>query len=71
MERIRMSRRSLEAERASLLRVWGRTFDVGGEHHSRIVRDEGTVDHIASIVEEADRTGRLNLTVVARVVHLT
>jgi hypothetical protein len=36
-----------------LLEIWSRTFDVGGEHHSQIVRDDGAVHEIALRIQEA------------------
>ena len=62
--------RPFERERRFLLETWLRTFDLGGEHHAKAARDEGTVDHIAEIVAHANRTATVSESTVARVVFL-
>jgi hypothetical protein len=65
-----MSRASLEAERQFLIETWRRSFDLGGPHHSKEVREWGTVDHIASIVVRALASGEPSRSVGARVLYL-
>jgi len=38
--------------------LWRLTFDVGGEHYSRQIRDEGTIDWVADGIRRAGIEGR-------------
>ena len=57
-----------EFSRADLVRIWERTFDVGGVHHTRRIRDEGAVAEIAARVREASPNEPPSW-VVARAIH--
>ena len=65
-----MSRETFEAEHRFLVETWQKTFDIGGEHHLKTVREEGTVDHVAFIVDDAVLTGALSPRTAAEVLHV-
>jgi len=46
------SRAEAELYRRLILDEWSRAFDLGGPHWDRNVRDEGTLDHIATAIAE-------------------